>query len=134
MPWINYFKWQDLGEGRGKIVMVGGEECMGQVMEDLVFQYFCHSGQLQFLLGLLPEIATKSENDKILQTKVGKWRQGGKLFLNPFLFPFFFFSFQHMQTRKNPKGVFLVGKSKILLIWINNHITTLMSSNTYIYK
>ena len=61
---------------------------MGQVMEDLVFQHLCQYGQLQILLGLLPEIATKSENDKILHTKVPKGRQPRKLFLNPFLFIF----------------------------------------------
>lgn len=30
------------------------------------------------LLGLLPEIATKSENDKILQRKVEQWKEGRK--------------------------------------------------------
>lgn len=43
---------------------------MGQVMEQRVFLYICHSAEQQVLLGLLPGNATKSENDKILQRKV----------------------------------------------------------------
>lgn len=45
---------------------------MGEVMELWVFPYICYPATLQFLLGVLRDIVTKSEYDKILQRNVGE--------------------------------------------------------------